>query len=180
MWINRRGLVVAAGAVLAVVLCACSAIQIIRSSPGDSGVSLQPDLGGGLPEVPIVTVDLGFRSGISTPREVVVRDRAAWEELWTDHIAGQPQTARLPDVDFTSHMVLAVFLGERPSSGYAITILDATERDEELVVDVEVTVPPPGMSELAVLTRPYHIVMVSRTEGSVEFVATETARLRAR
>jgi hypothetical protein len=129
----------------------------------------------------IVTVGQGVRTGISKARDVVIRDRGAWEELWTEHVMGQQQVASLPNVDFTSQMVLAVFLGEKPSSGYAVSVVNATEVDGKLVVDVRVAVPPTGMSELDVLTRPFHMVMVPRTEeGSVDFVVTETAGMRGR
>jgi len=179
MWIKRRGLVVAAGAVLAFVLCACSPIEISRSGPGEAGVSPPPAPRGSLHGVPITTLDIGVRSGISTPRQVVVRDEVAWEDLWAEHTTGRASVP-VPNVDFGSQMVLAVFLGEKPSSGYAVTILDAAERDGNLVVDVEVSVPPAGMSELTILTYPYHMVMVPQTEGRVEFATTETTRPRAR
>jgi hypothetical protein len=180
MRIGKRSAVVAMIAALGVALCACSPTDITRSRPIDSGASVPQDPGGSVSPMRMVAVEQGVRSGISTARDVVIRDRGAWEELWAEHVAGQQQAASLPNVDFTSQMVLAVFLGEKPSSGYAVSVIGATEADGKVVVDVEVAVPPRDMSQLAVLTRPFHIVTVPRTEGGVDFVATETASMKGR
>ena len=55
-------------------------------------------------------------SGIDTPQQTVARTAAEFEALWKKHAPGQT----VPTVDFTKQMVLAVFLGTRPTGGFSV------------------------------------------------------------
>ena len=59
------------------------------------------------------TIDKGTESNVDDAKTVVVRDAAAWKKLWQGHA---PDRA-LPAVDFSREMVVAVFMGSRPTSG---------------------------------------------------------------
>ena len=56
-------------------------------------------------------------------RQATVRSAAEWETLWRQH-AGE--RAR-PPVDFAKEMVVAVFLGSRPTAGFSIEIVGTRE-----------------------------------------------------
>lgn len=62
----------------------------------------------------------GLDTGIRCRRFVVVRDQAQWSSLWAEHSAGAARPA--PAVDFSREMVVAVFLGERPSGGTRVEL----------------------------------------------------------
>ena len=69
---------------------------------------------------PVRSLDKGTRSEIVVARQVTIRDQDAWTALWQEHAASRPR----PAVDFSSEMVVGVFLGTRPTAGFAAEIVD--------------------------------------------------------
>ncbi len=112
----------------------------------------------------------GNYSGIEEPRRLVVTDEKTWANLWqTVHSAKIP-TPLIPNVDFNRHMVVAAFMGRKPTSGYSVQITKVVARYNEVQVFVKETSPPPNAILLQVITQPYHIVVVPKVNGSVVFV----------
>ncbi|MEN3011073.1 MAG: protease complex subunit PrcB family protein [Candidatus Bipolaricaulaceae bacterium] len=66
-------------------------------------------------------------------------------------------------------MVIGVFLGEKPTSGYAVEIGEVRLIPQALVVRATVVTPPPDAILLQVLTQPFHLVKVPRYDGVVQF-----------
>ncbi|MGH3369203.1 MAG: hypothetical protein ACRDPR_04320, partial [Nocardioidaceae bacterium] len=63
-------------------------------------------------------------------REVTIRSAAEWQALWKEHDGGD-----LPAVDFAHSMVVGVFLGSRPTAGYAVEISAVLEEAGRTVVE---------------------------------------------
>jgi hypothetical protein len=101
-------------------------------------------------------VDKGDRSQIMSAREVVVRTVAEWEALWRSHLPARQPAA----VDFSKEMVVGVFLGSRPTPGYGVTIVSATEQGSVLAVRYRETSPPSDAILAQVITFPYQIVAI--------------------
>src|SRR5438128_2485214 len=78
----------------------------------------------------------GVYGGMRTPAEKVIRTQAEWAALWKKLHATQIPPPAAPKVDFAKEMVLAVFMGERPTGGHAITI----DRVELGAKEIRVTV----------------------------------------
>jgi protease stability complex PrcB-like protein len=114
---------------------------------------------------PLATVAKGAMSNIEEPRQVVVRTDAEWQALWKQH-DGNSAT---PTVDFTQSMVAAVFLGSRPTTGYAADITGMKTEGTRTFVEYLERQPPRDALVAQVLTSPFHIVRIARTAGSVEF-----------
>ncbi len=104
------------------------------------------------------TVDKGLNSNIDGARQVVVRTADDWAKLWTQH-AGE--RAR-PSVDFNKEMVIAVFMGSRPSAAFSVDITGVREQAGMLVVSYKETRPAPGSVAAQILTSPFHIVAVPK------------------
>lgn len=115
--------------------------------------------------VPFTTVASGDLSGIEEPREVVVRAAAEWGALWREH----GEAGALPAIDFTTSMVLGVFLGSRASAGFHVEITSVRLDNGVLVVEYRERTPPPGMVVAQVLTAPFHLVRVARRDQVVRF-----------
>ena len=97
---------------------------------------------------------------------LAVRDPAAWAALWQSHAPGEDA----PAVDFAADAVLAVFAGEKPSSGWAVELGVAEVIGGVLAVRYRVR-PPVGMAQ-DVITSPFQIARVSRAGWQrVEFIA---------
>jgi uncharacterized membrane protein len=113
------------------------------------------------------TIARGNSSRIAQPRRVVARSEDEWRALWSAH-AGPEVPA--PWVDFATRVVAAVFIGERPTSGYSVAIDRATRDGDALLLEVEVQHPPQGAITAQVITSPFHIAAVPRyDEGPIRF-----------
>jgi len=111
------------------------------------------------------TVAQGAMSNIDEPRQAVVRTAAEWQALWKQHAGeGMP-----PSVDFNQSTVVAVFLGSRPTTGFAVEITAAKAEGTRTVVEYLERQPPRDAIVAEVLTSPFHIVRLPRTAGPVEF-----------
>src|SRR5215472_16049113 len=115
--------------------------------------------------VPIRSLDKGISSQVDVARQAAVRSDAEWNTLWSQHAAGD--RAR-PAVDFNKEMVLAIFLGTRPTAGYSVEIVGAREEGGALVVSYRESRPPTGIVTAQVLTSPYHLVAVPK-HGDVKW-----------
>lgn len=114
--------------------------------------------------VPFATVAQGAMSNIEEPRQVVVRTAAEWQALWKEH--GRAAT---PTVDFTQSMVVAVFLGTRPTAGFSVAITAVKTEGTRTVVEYLEREPSRDAFVGQVLTSPFHAVRLARTAGPVEF-----------
>lgn len=113
----------------------------------------------------IETIVRDNMSGVEDARQAVVKTDAEWSKLWRAHNA----TAPLPKVDFGKRMVVAVFLGTRPSAGYSVEITGTKADGKTVVVEWREVPPKPGNLSAQVLTSPAHLVTIPRLEGEVKF-----------
>jgi len=114
--------------------------------------------------VPIRSLDKGISSQIDVARQAAVRSDAEWNMLWSQHAGDRAR----PAVDFNREMVLAVFLGTRPTAGFSVEIVGAREESGALVVSYREGRPPTGIVTAQVLTSPYHLVAVPK-HGDVKW-----------
>jgi hypothetical protein len=110
-------------------------------------------------------LDKGDQSNVDDTRQVVARTAVEWTTLWRQHSPDRPR----PTVDFARDMVAGVFLGSRPSAGFAIDIVSARYEHGALVVRYRETIPPPGAIAAQVITSAYCIVALPRRDGDVRF-----------
>lgn len=99
---------------------------------------------------------------------LVARTEAEWTALWD--LAGRPPPGQLPP----QQMALGVFLGTRTTTGYSVDIqrLRPERQDgqrDRLVVEYREITPPDGLITSQVLTSPYAIILVDRSEAVVRY-----------
>ena len=114
--------------------------------------------------VPMRSLDKGISSQIDVARQAAVRSDAEWNMLWSQHAGDRAR----PAVDFNREMVLAVFLGTRPTAGFSVEIVGAREDSGALVVSYRESRPPAGIVTAQVLISPYHFVAVPK-HGDVKW-----------
>ena len=123
-------------------------------------------------ELGFTTVSVGTQSGITSQANLVIQDSQAWTDLWNQHMLFMIEPMPVPEVDFSTHMVVAAFMGEVNTGGYALHIYEVVETQSTIVVKMERTEPGPRCIVPQVLTQPYHVVQIARTEKSVIFDVT--------
>jgi hypothetical protein len=117
------------------------------------------------PAPPFTLLAKGQMSGIDDAREIVVSSQQEWEALWKAH-AG---TAKRPQVDFSKTIVVGVFLGSRPTSGFDVRIDRVVVEDGAWVVEYGEHRPGRDQVVAQVLTSPYQLVALARHDGPVQF-----------
>ncbi len=69
-----------------------------------------------------------------------------------------------PEVDFSKKSVAAVFMGQKRSGGYSITIKDVTVNGDTASVVVKNTTPGPDDIVTMALTAPYCVAVIPKAE----------------
>jgi len=108
--------------------------------------------------LPMHPIEHGLNSDIDARRQVAVRTAGEWSTLWAQHAGERPK----PAVDFSKDMLVAVFMGSRPTAGFTVDITGVREEGATLVVSYRETRPSPDSVAAQVLTSPFHIVAVPR------------------
>jgi len=108
--------------------------------------------------VPMHQIERGLNSDIDARRQVAVRTAGEWATLWAQHAGERPK----PAVDFSRDMVVAVFMGSRPTAGFTVEITGVRVEGAALVVSYKETRPSPDSVAAQILTSPFHLVAVPR------------------
>ena len=120
---------------------------------------------GGTREFPKIT----FSS--DGPLQFVIRDRMQFTDFWKRaQIFAIPGVGfpPMPEIDFSKKMLVAVVMGNKPTSGYQIFIDGACEIDGHLEVFVT-SIDPTGCSLLEGKSAAADIVILPRTDLPVVF-----------
>jgi hypothetical protein len=114
------------------------------------------------PTIPVSfrSVGKGYRSGVRAPLQVVARSHDEWTALWRQHTSGDSSSRPPPAIDFDKEVVVALFLGERPTGGYDVQISRAEQTNDGLIIYYREKDPPPGGMVIQALTQPFHIVRI--------------------
>jgi hypothetical protein len=115
------------------------------------------------------SIERGQTSWMDSPRQAVARTPQEWAGLWQSHAPDRP----LPAVDFSKDMVVAIFLGSRPSAGYSVEITGVKEVNGAVVVQYHETAPRADAVTAQVITDPFHIAVIPKRDGDVIFEKVE-------
>src|SRR5215467_7875722 len=126
--------------------------------------------------VPFSTLAKGLASGVAQPTQIVIRSQNDWAALWSRHMRTQIAPPPPPPVDFSRDMVVGLFMGERPTGGYAIEVTRIEGTAQGLSVHYRTSRPDPSAMQTQALTQPFHLVTVPRVDDPVTFVAESPTR----
>ncbi len=111
-------------------------------------------------------IEQSHYSPVSKSQFVVINSSESWSDLWSNY----GQAPNLTDVDFDEHTVIAVFLGQRPTGGYEISIESMKDEGPEIVILVKESLPPPDAMLTQALTAPFQIVRTAKITKPVRFI----------
>jgi len=117
--------------------------------------------------VSFALLEEGSYSGKITERvNYRIRTEPEFASLW--NMMHEGDDVPVPVVDFDAHDVLAVFEGERPSAGYAISIM-SVETTEAGELKVTLLHEEPGATCLTsqVITSPFELVVVPKIDAQI-------------
>lgn|GEM_PF-1181744 len=149
------------GFVMCAVACASAPMEDIQEQP----------LG-------MEQIEVGGQSAVEGDgmRFRIIADPAEFARVYAEIHGGETPQPSPPAIDFARSVVLAAFLGQRPTAGYGIKLgpVDHVVDDRGPWLQVTVTTrrPPAGAITAQVITSPYCLVRVARGEyRRVRFVA---------
>jgi hypothetical protein len=131
-----------------------------------------------LPQVPFTTVEQGTDSGMTDPMWGTVRDAETWARLWDRHTLDQVPPPEPPPIDFDQHMVFMYIAGERPTSGYTVEVTEVLGGDGLWTARVVERRPARGSFVAQVITHPYHIIRLPRSEQRITVELGEEEHLQ--
>lgn len=100
--------------------------------------------------------------GRETESFEVIKDVASLNALYQS-----VNLENIPKIDFKNERVVAVFLGQKNTGGYAIKVKNATEKDNKIYLEIEKSGPKSGENATMAITNPYTIVKVNSAKEIV-------------
>ncbi len=162
------------------LLVAATASLIGACAEGETPEPTSSPLGNATPPVngsptAFETIDIGDQSGVALEQPQVFKldIQAGWDDFWSRHQGNLIPPPALPQVDFSSEMVIAVVDQIEPSGGYRFEITGIEEIEGRLVVRVSKAIPGPDCIVTAVITQPYHIVRMAKSDLEPELLISE-------
>jgi len=123
-------------------------------------------------KVEFVTIDSGYSSGHTSPAYYVIQDTETWAGVWNQHVQFMLDPMPTPPIDFSTYTIVAVFMGEVSTGGYAIRVYDIVDAGPSIIVKVEKTEPGLGCIVTQAFTQPFHMVQIAKTDKPVYFETT--------
>ncbi len=114
---------------------------------------------------PLRTIDRGTMSQIDDARFVTIRSQPEWSALWRTHAPAKP----LPPVDWSSEMVVGVFLGTRPTAGFSVDMVGYRVEGNRVVAGYKEIPPARDTITAQMLTSPFVLAVIPRRDGDVTF-----------
>jgi hypothetical protein len=118
------------------------------------------------------TIEHGAYSGITQQRYVLVDNAKDFAALWKQHTSRKLNAPAAPLIDFDANVIIAAFLGERPTGGYGIEITSVNIVDDIIDVQINISNPPRDALLSQAFTAPYHLIKVPVTNKQVKFEVT--------
>lgn len=114
-------------------------------------------------------------SGYVEPRLAIITNEQEWAVAWATIHAPLTPTPPLPEIDFSTSVVVLAAMGARPTGGYSITIEEVRAQDGMLHVQVLQKAPGASCVTTQAITAPVHVVQAPRAGTTATFsIRSET------
>lgn len=160
-WLRQLSAVFGAVMMSASLLTSCVPLQQNQQAKGKV-----------IPVTPVATFADAASDAYPGETMVVIRDQAAWQAAWDRITRNRIPPANLPPVDFSSRIVLLAASGTKPTGGYSIAIVQATEDNGAITVEVTPISPGANCVVPQLVTSPVDIGTIPQTSVPITFNIT--------
>lgn len=122
---------------------------------GGCGTAKKPVTGGGFEESPMKVVEIQIEQAPETIRNLFEQQK--FNEISTV-------------VEEGNYVYVLLTMGEQPTSGYEISFISVSEANNKYQVSYEWIVPQPNSVGLQVITYPYLLLQLPKTENEIIFL----------
>lgn len=170
--ISFRHLVSALPLAIVLLLAACGAGGTSNSAVVVGRID---DMFGATAPIAHTLIASSDNSGVMEARNVVIKDGDAWAALWAEHSARESPAPAPPEVDLRTEMVIAVFIGTRPSGCYGAEFVDVSRAGGLVQVRYRETLLAPTVVCSQSVVMPARMIKLARTDEMVKFIAEPIA-----
>ena len=103
---------------------------------------------------------------LTVKTEKVIKSQGAWVNFWSSI---SPTDGPIPQIDFNEKMVIAILMGQKSTGSYKTEIIKIIEKENEIEVIVKEVSPGSNCGADAVITSPYHIIELKKSDKQVRF-----------
>ena len=115
-------------------------------------------------------IQQGTYSGKRDAIAQVITTQQDWEQLWKQHVSVLVPQPPVPEIDFETEVVAAIFAGEKKTGGYATVIKKVSAELNDVVVRYKLTEPQPNSFTIQVITQPYVMLKMDKPTGTVRLL----------
>ena len=122
--------------------------------------------------ISFTTIARGADSGYQSVSQIVIDNSEQWSNLWQQHTYNTEPPPPVPQVNFNSYSIVAVFAGEQPTGGYSVEILSVetsssqTKEQGAIIITVQYCQPSAGDFVTEALTYPCHLIRIPKLDVS--------------
>jgi hypothetical protein len=114
-----------------------------------------------------------YKSGTTGPapfaRELVLQTPGSWQAFYRE-ATGNPAAFAPADVDWGKELLVAICLGQRPTTGYSVFVESVKRiRPNEILVGYVESTPRRGEAVAEMLTSPWIVIRMNRAAGQILF-----------
>ncbi len=113
----------------------------------------------------------GSYGGVKERSFLVLSNEEEWKALWSRINGNVQPLPPLPEVDFATHAVVAVFQGRQNSGGYSIGVEAVIEMPDRVTVAVREREPGPSSIVTSALSSPWEAVVLPLPAKPVLFTS---------
>ena len=110
-----------------------------------------------------------FYGGMTDSKFIVIKEETTLNEIYKLINKNKSPGIKIPIINFEKETVLVLFLGEKSSGGYSISVEQILDENEKVTVKYKVTLPKLGEMVTTVMTQPYCIIKIPKTLKEVVF-----------
>ncbi len=110
-----------------------------------------------------------FYGGMTDSKFIVIKEETTLNEIYKLINKSKSPGIKIPIINFEKETVLVLFLGEKSSGGYSISVEQILDENEKVTVKYKVTLPKLGEMVTTVMTQPYCIIKIPITSKEIIF-----------
>ncbi|MEL6674977.1 MAG: protease complex subunit PrcB family protein [Bacteroidota bacterium] len=141
-----------------IMICLGSLIGLSACKSQQSGSSSQP--------MQTTVLMKGEMCGIEKAQNLLIRDLETFQSMWETYGKNQMPAPKMPDIDFATQAIIAVFMGTQSNGGYNVSVAEVAEEGSLLKVKVTHTVPGSNCLTTMAITQPFQMVSIAKPAAS--------------
>lgn len=115
------------------------------------------------------TIVQDFYGGMSNSKFVVINDLKSLDEIYILINKNRYSKLEVPEVNFEKEMIIALFLGERTSGGFSISVERILNNNNNVMVFYKIVTPKQDDMLASVMTQPFCIIKMPNTSKEIIF-----------